>query len=100
MRWKVLGVVGLVALAFGAGALTATHGDAAELPVVSLVTPDPTWQKALDGARGTVEGDRLRASALDAIANAPSEAVRADAVDMLGFVGDEADVPVLIELVD
>ena len=90
---KLGGAVLLAALSFGAGARLWPN-EPITVPLMGTTIGQPAWQQALYAVRGTAEADAMRGSALDAIAEAPSEAVRADAVDLLGFVGDEADVGV------
>lgn len=82
----------VVATSFGAGAYLAGSGPSA----IHARAPG----HGFESARGTAEGERLRASALDAIQSAGSEAVRVDAIELLGFVGTARDVPALMEIVD
>jgi HEAT repeat protein len=62
--------------------------------------PEPGWHQALATARNSGEASALREVALAQIAEAGSDAARADAVVMLGYVGQPEDVQLLAGMID
>jgi HEAT repeat protein len=88
----------LCGASFGLGVF-ATQGPS---PVVSALKGSPKahseWREDLSALRGTAEGEALRSVALQSVQDAPNTFALTEGVTLLGWVGDERDVGLLVAL--
>lgn len=99
---RIVGVTTLCALSFGLGVGFDSTGPE-DFAVVSLddygELDRAEWKELLPGLRASAEGDQLRSIAIDSIELAESDVARAEGIQVLGWVGTDADAELLYVLV-
>jgi len=97
-RWPIAALVVMLCAGSAAGGYLLGRPPAEVAEVAPGVPPHevPAWRVAVEAARATTDGQRLRARALDTINEADGDVALADAVELLGWVGGPEDHDLLV----